>query len=319
MGQTAGAARFRRGLAYAVVALAAMGCAAPGTPPPASPGASGEPEVAVVVPSAGPRHPERSLEPPIALIVDDPEHSQLEVPWVFSARLGRPYRVLNLAHRSAESVREELEGMAPGRAVTLGSRAFAAAATVPGVDVYYAGVLNPGTTTQGVDALPPFDVQLEHWLSLAPEIRRVGVAGSAGMAERVNALAAACAGRGLTLEQRIVRSDKELLLAFRSMVPHIDGFVVLPDEAVLSPRVIAQVMSHGRRNDVQTLVYSPVMFNLGATLYLRPDPVRVAESLIELMNDPRQPRVVREIRSRSRLRPPEAAGLKLAAAGAGDG
>ena len=91
---------------------------------------------------------------------------------------------------------------------------------------------------------------------------------------------------GIQLEQRTVSSDTEMLLAFRAMVPHIDGFVFLPDETILSPKVIQQVLNHGRRNGVQILVYSPVMFNLGASLYLQPDPVRVADALVTLVNDP---------------------------------
>jgi hypothetical protein len=43
-------------------------------------------------------------------------------------------------------------------------------------------------------------------------------------------------------------------------------------------------MGHGKRNAVRILVYSPVMFNLGANLYLQTDPVAVATELIDLLN-----------------------------------
>ncbi len=176
--------------------------------------------------------------------------------------------------------------------------------------MFYAGVLDPGRTTQGVDALPPFATQLDYWLSQAPDLNRLGVIGGSGVSARMAALADAAAERNLTLEQRTVSSDTEMLLAFRAMVPHIDGFVFLPDETVLSPRVIQQVMSHGRRNGVQILVYSPVMFSLGASLFLQPDPVRVADALVTMLHDRHAQPEVTQMRSRSRL----AGQLELSAA-----
>jgi hypothetical protein len=238
---------------------------------------------------------------PIAVVLDDQHNAHLEMLQVFSARLGHPYRIFNLAHRSPESIQLSLRHLAPIKVIALGSAAFETTATLAGVDVFFAGVLDPGRTTQGIDALPPFATQLDYWHSLAPGIKRLGVVASPALAWRVDALAVACADRGITLERRVVRSDKETQFAFRSMVPHIDGFVFLPDPEVLSPAVMQEVMRHGRRNDVQILVYSPVMFNLGATLFLQPHPVEVAVAVIELIEDPRGQQVVVEMRTRSRL------------------
>ena len=238
---------------------------------------------------------------PLVVVIDDPKNAQLAMLQVFSARLHRPYRVLNLAHRTPETVAAELGTLSPTQVVAVGQAAYELAVTLPGLDVYHAGVLDPGESGRGVNALPPFGVQLEYWQSLAPDLRRLGVIGGPGMAVRMDALARACAERTIALEQHQVHSDREMLLAFRSMVPRIDGFVFLPDESVLSPEVILQVMSHGRRNDVQTLVYSPVMYRLGASLYVQPDPVFVAVALIELLADPQAPLQVDRMRAKTRL------------------
>lgn len=235
------------------------------------------------------------------VVVDDPRGREREVLEVFSARLGRPYTVLNLAHRSPGSVSARLAREAPVEVVALGPAALSAASGIPGVRVVHAGVLDAVAGSPGVDALPPFDVQLDVWSRLNPDLARLGVIGSRHVASRMADLARACRERGMTLEQRTVDSDQALLVAFRSLVPRIDGFVFLPDESVLSPTVIEQVIAHSRRNDVQTLVYSPVMFNLGATLYVQPDPVSVAQSLIALVDGGGGSRVVREMRVRSRL------------------
>ena len=242
--------------------------------------------------------------PPVAIVLNDPHHAYLELMQVFSAELGRPYEVLNLAHRSPESVRRKLAALAPIQTIVVGAAALAAASDVPGVQVFHAGVLSPGRTGPGVDALPPFDAQLDEWLLLSPEIERIGVIGSPAMRPRIEALAEACEKRAIDLERREVGSDKETLLAFRSMVPHIDGFVFLPDGDILSPKVIEQVVVHGRRNDVQVLVYSPVMYELGASLFVQPDPVLVAAMLIELLIDPSRDATVREMRTLTRLGSP---------------
>lgn len=247
------------------------------------------------------------LGPPVAVVIDDPHNAYLEVLQVFSAELGRPYQIFNLAHRSPDSVRRKLEALAPIQAVAVGSRALAVAASVSGVEVVHSGVLTPRRSGPGVDALPPFAAQLDHWLALSPHVERIGVIGSPAVGARIDALAAACAERGLALERREVGSDKETLLAFRAMVPRIDGFVFLPDRDVLSPKVIEQVVKHGRRNDVQMLVYSPVMYELGASLLVQPDPVRVAAALIDLLVDPTADATVSEMRVRSRLHPPVSA------------
>lgn len=235
------------------------------------------------------------------MVLDDPGTRELEILQVFSARLSRPYEIYNLAHRSSASVVESLRARSPATVIALGPAAHDLVRAVPGLEVFHAGVLAPDSTFRGVDALPPFSVQLEYWQRLAPDLGRIGVIGGPGMGDRIDELAAAAAARGLILEQRIVRSDTETMLAFRAMVPHIDGFVFLPDEGVLSPRVIQQMLNHGGQNGVQMLVYSPVMYNLGANLFLQPDPVRVASALVDLVNDPEAQPEVTVMRTRSRL------------------
>jgi hypothetical protein len=74
--------------------------------------------------------------------------------------------------------------------------------------------------------------------------------------------------------------------------------VFLPDEAVLSPTVIQQMMVHGRRNELEILVYSPLMLELGGTLLLQPEPVAVARGLIELLQTPGLEVTVRKVISR---------------------
>ncbi len=295
------------GCAAIVSALLAAGCATSPVPRQASDPVPDQTEAVVPVATAdvpdgtGQQPTPRFAGAPMFVVVDDDRDRDLELLRVFSARLGRPYRILNLAHRSAGSVSIRLAREAPVDVIALGPSALAAAGGIPGVRVVHAGVFDDVRDSPGVDALPPFDVQLDYWTHQNPDLKRVGVIGGPLMGRRMEDLAAACRARGLVLEARTVDSDQETLLAFRSMVPKIDGFVFLPDERVLSPSVIQRVVDHGRSNNVQMLVYSPVMFNLGATLYVQPDPVSVARTLVALVNRDGTAGAVREMRVRSRL------------------
>lgn len=302
-------------VALLILALTGFGCASLA---PVTGDARPEPVVDAPAPTAPAPENEQSAPEneqsapasrPLVVLLDDPTNRHLGILQVFSARLGRPYQIFNLADRDPGSVAASLASLAPIDTVVIGSSAYKVAGTVPGLNVFYAGVLDPGRTGQGIDALPPFGVQLDYWLTQTPDVGRLGVIGGPGLTDRMDELAQACAQRGIALERRQATSDAEMLLDFRSMVPRIDGFVFLPDESILSPRIIQQVINHGRQNGVQMLVYSPVMFNLGASLYVQPDPVMVASALIELLENPAAHTRVSQMRTKSRL----SGGLEISA------
>ena len=102
----------------------------------------------------------------------------------------------------------------------------------------------------------------------------------------MQALADAGTALGLEMTTRQVSSDKEVLFEFRRLVPALDGFIFLPDDSVLSPGVIQEIISHGRSNGIQFLAYNQLLQTLGAQYLVTQDAEDVAAGLVQLINNP---------------------------------
>ena len=225
--------------------------------------------------------------PPIAIVVSGDLDDYRELTDALAARMVRTYALFELDQpQSASRIEHTIWGLQAATVVAIGEPALKLASRMTGTDIVYAQVFNPPEQHRGVNPIPPFDMQLSHWKNVSPNMRRIGVVGSAKMQNVIDELEAATAKSGFELTRREVRSDKEALQAFRAMVPQIDGFIFLPDETVLSPHVIQKVMAHGARNDRQILVYSPIMFQLGASLYVSAQQADIAEQIVALLDDP---------------------------------
>ena len=222
---------------------------------------------------------------PVAVVVSRRLSSFRELTDSLAARMVRPYQIFQVEDSSTDSLLKELREMKPVSVVASGRPALESANRLTGADVIYAQVFNPPAGNRGVAPIPPFDMQLSYWQEIASPMESIGVLGSADMRDVIDALQNAAAQKRVQIIRREVASDKEALQAFRAMVPYIDGFVFLPDEAVLNPNIIRRIIVHGSRNDIQILAYSPFMFDLGAHLYISAEQNDVADQIIALLEE----------------------------------
>ncbi|MCZ6644204.1 MAG: hypothetical protein O7F71_21725 [Gammaproteobacteria bacterium] len=225
------------------------------------------------------------LSKPVAVIVAGKLGAFLGLTDSLAERMVRPFEIFSVEEGSTESLLKNIRAMNPTNIVAIGPPALALATQLKGTDVIYAQVFNPPIGHRGVDPIPPFDMQLAYWQQISSKMERIGVLGSAVMRDVIDSLESAAAEKNIKVIRREVTSDKETLQVFRAMVPYIDGFVFLPDESVLSPDVIRRIIVHGSRNNLQILVYSPVMFDLGAHLYISAEHSDVAEQIIVLLEE----------------------------------
>src|SRR4030095_1517288 len=121
-----------------------------------------------------------------------------------------------------------------------------------------------------------------------------GVVAGESMRSRIGRLQEAADASGLALVVHEVSSDKEALFRFRQMLAQIDGAILLPDEAVLSPAVIEQMLDYSRPRHKEVVVYSDALFALAAFMLVAPVAEDIAHQVVQLLDAPvsKTPRVV---------------------------
>jgi ABC-type uncharacterized transport system substrate-binding protein len=135
-------------------------------------------------------------------------------------------------------------------------------------------------TSKGVYLLPPFSLQLEAWMSLSPELQHLGVVTGPAQESLVTEIRQVVERAGLTLTVATVQSDQEALLAFKDMTQSIDGLWLLPDNRILSPAVVREIMAYTAKHRKQVVVFGDSFLSLGAVLSVTSDERDVAERVL---------------------------------------
>jgi hypothetical protein len=121
-------------------------------------------------------------------------------------------------------------------------------------------------------------------MHLEPDLKRIGIVAGAKSRPFVEELKAAATAYGLDVHHEEVTSDKQALFVYQRLIPDIDGFLFLPDTAVLSPSVIRRMMRYGVKHEKSLLVYSPMMFELGESILITSEPGDVAAQIMALLD-----------------------------------
>ncbi len=175
-----------------------------------------------------------------------------------------------------------------GIVIAIGLRAAAVAKAYSHVPVIFCQVFNVANidltseNLKGVAALPPLELQVEAWKDLNPGLRHVGAILGSGHESLIEEASQAADSSGLTLHYRIARSDRETLYMFNRLTPDIDGFWLFPDNRVLSPPVLREMLSYASRHRVQVAVFNPALLDLGAVLSTTSVDSDIAETVVSV-------------------------------------
>jgi ABC-type uncharacterized transport system substrate-binding protein len=133
--------------------------------------------------------------------------------------------------------------------------------------------------SRGVAPLAPMEAQLAAWTQVDPDIQRVGIIIGEGHDELLASAELAAEKHGVELDIRIAHSDQETLYLFRRMIGDIDGFWLLPDNRILSSRVLTEMIEVARRYDVDVVVPNESMLQIGAAISISTVAADIAASI----------------------------------------
>ena len=131
----------------------------------------------------------------------------------------------------------------------------------------------------------PFDEvweQVRQQLELNPGLQHIGAILGDGHEQLLTEARKAADSAGLTLHHRTARSDRETLYLFNRLAPDIDGFWLFPDNRILSPSVLRQMLSYASRHRVQVAVFNPALLEFGAALSATSVNSDIAETVVSV-------------------------------------
>lgn len=294
----------RRSLAVtALLTLTACGVftTAPqtGSAPAPSPGRADETapsaaagEIAVHAPAAGrapeaPTHGDPEHEIAVLFASDQAGHADI------AARLAElwspdAYRVARVDIRAADASaaiealrdRPEIVAVAVGLDAVESARAALRGHPIVFCQVFnYQEFLREGASTWGVHSVPPLVLQLRAWQAVDGSLRRIGLIVSDTQMQWLDDAAKAAAEVGAELHYEVSASDRETLYLFKRLAPQVDGFWLLPDNTILSPGVLQDLLGYAVSHDVGVLVFNEALLEWGALMSASSTPANVARTV----------------------------------------
>ena len=167
----------------------------------------------------------------------------------------------------------------------IGLPAALAARRLPNRQVVFCQVFNYrghrllSARMKGVEALPPPTQHFAAWQSVSPTLKRVALVTGPGLDDLLSAARGAAAKHGITLSHWVVNSDLEALYAFKRLGPDIQGLWLLPDNRILSAKLLREVLTLAERQGIEVLVSNPELLRLGAWLSAEADAADVARQV----------------------------------------
>lgn len=285
----------RIGLALLAAAFALGGCALPSLRQDAAP--EPQPEIVVEPPLQGvsvtPLTP-KPLPPPrlpqVAIVLTNSQPAYADV----AAELARHFarheiHDLGQSARPPVSIMHSINDSNSDAVIAIGLRAAQSAVAMSQKPVVFSQVFNYeehgllGERSRGVSALAPLDAQLAAWKGIDPTIARVGLIVGKGHDRLIADARTAAERHGIELHVQVSGSDQETLYFFRRMIRNIDGFWLFPDNRVLSPRALQEMLGEARRQQVPVNVPSESMLQLGAMVSMSTVASDIASTIVEIV------------------------------------
>ena len=142
----------------------------------------------------------------------------------------------------------------------------------------YQELFESGRQIWGVQPLPPLALQLRGWSTVDPSRKRIGMIVSETQKSLVSE-ARAVASPAVEIKAEVSSSDRDTLYLFKRLAPQVNGLWLFPDNKILSPPVLRELMSYAVAHDVGVLVSNDALLAWGALVSASSTPADVARNV----------------------------------------
>jgi ABC-type uncharacterized transport system substrate-binding protein len=229
-----------------------------------------EPEP-VVEPAPEPEPEPQNIEPLVAVVLSDRTPAYNDVAAALETYLDN-HEVYDLSETdlTARTAFAEIASSEASAIVAVGLPAARAARRFSTVPVVVGQVFNVSDSellsddVKAVAVLPPIGLQIDAWHEMDPSVRNVGAILGEGHEDLIAEADKAMQERGVKFHYAIASSDRETLYLFNRLVRDIDGFILFPDNRILSRSVLNEMMTYASRHRVQIAVFNEPLLDHGA-------------------------------------------------------
>ena len=286
-----------RGLLRLAIVIAALTASACSTlyPPGSEPIATEKPEVieqplATIKVTPLARLPKPPGLPAVAIVLTSGEPAYAEVAREL-IHYFKDHEIYDLSDKSRPpiSVLRLINDSDSGAVIAIGLRAAQSSVAMADAPVVFSQVFNHQDHdllrehSRGVAALAPLDAQIVAWKKIDPTLARIGVIVGEGHDDLIEEAEIAAAQHDVELRVQIAHSDQETLYLFRRMIHDIDGFLLLPDNRVLSGRVLQQMLADANRQHVPVVVPNESMLDMGASISMSTVAADIARTILGIV------------------------------------
>ncbi len=238
----------------------------------------------------------QTIEPLVAIVISDRTPAYVGVADALSEFLDH-HEIYDLSDQSMppQAAFAAIADSDAVAVVAVGLASAEAAARYSTVPVVVSQVFNIAETgllserVKAVSVLPPLDLQFEAWQEIDPTLKNVGAIIGPDHDDLIAEAEQAMKERGINFHYAIAKTDRETLYLFNRLVREIDGFVLFPDNRILSRGVLIEMMAYANRHRVQVVVYNEPLLEYGAVFNagtLNSDiAATIAGLLDEVLND----------------------------------
>lgn len=232
--------------------------------------------------------------PEVAILFDNSSSDYAEVAAQLTRLLApRHYRLtaVDISVDSSQGVLRDLRQKRNAFLVAIGMPAARMARDQLAGPILFAQVFNfhellsGNRTVRGVATIPPLDMQLKDWRGLDPGLRRIGLIVGERHSELVSEAERAAASAGITLRDEVSSSDQETLYMFRRLAPQIDGFWLMPDDQILSPGVLREMLDYASGHGIEVSTFNDALLGWGAMQSATSTAADVARTLDRVLGE----------------------------------